>query len=64
MNGHFLHTFALVASPFAVFAVAICLLHFGMPDLTLPKALATSPQRRDPARFGKSTLFAGAEPTP
>ncbi|MGI4829080.1 MAG: hypothetical protein ACRYFU_12940 [Janthinobacterium lividum] len=63
-NGHFLHTFSLVAAPFPLFAIAICLLHFGMPDLTLSTVLPASSPANGSASFGPSTLFAEAEPTP
>ncbi len=45
LNGHFLHTLAVVLAPVPVFAAAVGLLHFGMPDLALPSA---RPEVREP----------------
>ena len=63
-NGHFLHTVWLIAIPFPVFAIAIGLLHFGMPDLDPETAVFSATQAESPAPRVTSILFARAEPTP
>lgn len=35
-NGHFLHMLLITALPFPLFALAVLLVHFGMPDLAVP----------------------------
>lgn len=38
-DGHFLHHLWAVALPFPILAIAVALIHFGMPDLRKDEAL-------------------------
>ena len=45
-NGHFLHTFSLVAAPVPVLALALWLVHGLMPDLDVKPSRSLQPLER------------------